>query len=482
MSNIGTSARIIHGNEEDMPPGSKLVESLRYSGYNYWTAIAELIDNAIDAYAKTVTVDLLDENDEKNKVTRTLRCIVVSDDGSGMDYDDLKGSHTFGSHRTYTARDIGKFGLGGINGVISFAKVMWTITRKDGKLIGRRTDLRDIKAKGRIISFAYEAHEVPQRYLDLFYERCGEDSSVSGTMILCEELDLMSSTRADNVKLKLMSHFGASYYSFLMKRTLTLTVDETRVEHLHPIMWDHPSAKKVLDEKFTVDGVKFHLTAVDLSAVPTNGNAGKQMIKRQGGYFERGGRLLCGAVTNSPEMNVTGFWNHHASKRDVRWLLKFDSTADDMMGVEYSKKGIKWDQRINDRAAALVMPIAKNIHRVAQKAKMTPAKDLNKEVFAEIEQKLNFNKSTAWSIKRHDLGVYGEATEHSGTEIRLNEQHTLIEQFLSHESRDMKDGGLRVLVAVEKAFAERGEYSSDEEAVIELLHKSISDNLAIMID
>ena len=58
----------------------------------------------------------------------------------------------------------------------------------------------------------------------------------------------------------------------------------------------------------------------------------------------------------------------------------------------------------------------------------------------------------------------------------------MIEQFLSHESRDMKDGGLRVLVAVEKAFAERGEYGSEVEAVIELLHKSISDNLAIMID
>ena len=482
MSNTNTSPQPIRGAQEEMPPGSKLVESLRHSGYNYWTAIAELIDNAIDASAKTVTVDLLDENDKNNKVTRAIHSVIVCDDGSGMDYGELRNSHRLGSHRIYATNDIGKFGLGGINGVMSFGMVMWSVTRKNGELIGRKTDLRDIKAEERIVSTYYKAHEIPQRYLDLFCERRGKDPSVNGTMVACEELDLMSSTRADNVKLKLLSHFGASYYSFLMKRTLALTVDETRVAHIHPIMWDSPSAKKVLDQKFTVDGVKFHLMAVDLSAMPTDAAASKQMIKRQGGYFERGGRLLCGAVTNSPEMNVSGFWNHHATYRDVRWLLKFDSTGDDMMGVEYSKKGIKWEQRINDRVGSLISPIAKNIQRAAQKAKMTPVTDLNKEVLAEIEQKINFNKAVTWSITREDLGAYGEATEHNGTEIRLNQRHVLIEQFLSRESRDIKDGGLRVLVAVEKAFAQLGEYSPDAAAVIERLHKSISDNLAIMID
>mgnify|MGYP003118043117 CR=1 FL=1 len=482
MSKISTSPRPIRGTQEEIPPGSKLVESLRHSGYNYWTATAELIDNSKDADAKTVKVDLLDLQGKKDKLTRKVDHILVYDDGSGMNYDELKDSHRLGSDRAYSTNDIGKFGLGGGVGAISIGRRIFTVTRKNGTLIGRHTDLDEIISKGSIISTAYRAAEIPEKYLNWFMERASDNAAANGTLVVIENLDLLTCDRADGVKRKLLAHFGASYYSFLMKRTLTLSVDDTRVEHSHPIMWDDPAVKKTLDQKFTVDGIKFHLMAVDLSGVSTDSAASKQMIKRQGGYFERGGRLLCGAVTNNPEMNVTGFWNHHATWRDVRWLLKFDSTADDMMGVGYSKKSIKWTQPINDKVAALVMPLAKNIHRAAQRATMTPAKDLTKDVIMEIEQKLNFNKNTSWSIKRDDLGTYGEATENNGTEIRLNERHALIEQFLSHESKDMKDGGLRVLVAVEKAFAELGEYSSEVNDAMTKLHKSISDNLAIMID
>ena len=41
---------------KNLPNPSKLIESLRYLGYDNYSAIADLVDNAWDAGAKTVKV------------------------------------------------------------------------------------------------------------------------------------------------------------------------------------------------------------------------------------------------------------------------------------------------------------------------------------------------------------------------------------------------------------------------------------------
>ena len=104
-----TGPSIVRGRLDAMPPGAKLMESLRSSGYTYWSAIDELIDNSIDAGASWVKMDFFDEDGATEKVTRNVYRLVVADNGRGMSHKALKNCHTLGSERAYSFKDIGKF-------------------------------------------------------------------------------------------------------------------------------------------------------------------------------------------------------------------------------------------------------------------------------------------------------------------------------------------------------------------------------------
>lgn len=89
---------------EVIPSARRLVKSLRDVGYEFVTAVADLIDNCIEAKAKTVWVDLVWEG-ESSYVT-------IADNGEGMALATLKEAMRFGSEREYESEDLGKFGLG----------------------------------------------------------------------------------------------------------------------------------------------------------------------------------------------------------------------------------------------------------------------------------------------------------------------------------------------------------------------------------
>lgn len=95
--------------------GIQTVKSIRDSGYKSTDyAIAELIDNAFDANAQTVTLLLVEEALER-EVRRTVRVseIWAIDDGDGMDEELSNLALSFGGSGHYNSRKgIGRFGMG----------------------------------------------------------------------------------------------------------------------------------------------------------------------------------------------------------------------------------------------------------------------------------------------------------------------------------------------------------------------------------
>jgi hypothetical protein len=81
-----------------------LVKSLRDVGYEFVTAVADLIDNCIEAKAKTVWVDVVWDGEGSY--------VSIADNGEGMPLVALKEAMRFGSERDYEGEDLGKFGLG----------------------------------------------------------------------------------------------------------------------------------------------------------------------------------------------------------------------------------------------------------------------------------------------------------------------------------------------------------------------------------
>lgn len=93
---------------------------MRETGYRNTTyAIAELIDNAIQANAKNIELICYDRVDPTNG-RRTIHQIAVVDDGDGMSEEVLEKSVQFGNGtRLKNRRGIGRFGMGLPNSSIS---------------------------------------------------------------------------------------------------------------------------------------------------------------------------------------------------------------------------------------------------------------------------------------------------------------------------------------------------------------------------
>lgn len=89
---------------EVIPSARRLIRSLRNMGYDFASAIADLIDNSIAARATLVTIDIEFDGDDS--------WVRIADNGIGMTESELKEAMRYGADREYDSEDLGKFGLG----------------------------------------------------------------------------------------------------------------------------------------------------------------------------------------------------------------------------------------------------------------------------------------------------------------------------------------------------------------------------------
>src|SRR6201988_1817438 len=101
----------------DIVPTSLAVKAMRDNGYkNAAYAIAELMDNSIQAGATSVQLLCADRESQVEQRTRKrLHEVAVLDNGSGMDADTLQIALQFGNGTHLEAQQqkgMGRFGMG----------------------------------------------------------------------------------------------------------------------------------------------------------------------------------------------------------------------------------------------------------------------------------------------------------------------------------------------------------------------------------
>lgn len=116
-------------------PHELAINAMREAGYRNTTyAIAELIDNSIQANAKNVELLCYDRVDPATGRKRIYQ-IAVADDGDGMTYDVLEKSVQFGNGtRLKNRQGIGRFGMGLPNSSISQCKFAEVYTWRDEEI------------------------------------------------------------------------------------------------------------------------------------------------------------------------------------------------------------------------------------------------------------------------------------------------------------------------------------------------------------
>ncbi|WP_406477375.1 ATP-binding protein [Streptomyces sp. NBC_01615] len=115
-----------------LPPDARYMEALSSQGYGFEVAIADLVDNSIDAGAKDVVIHFLRDDDQ-------LVSLLVVDDGKGMSDEDLDVAMTVGGRRDYAENALGMFGTGLKSASLSHASAVTVVsTTKRTRASGRR--------------------------------------------------------------------------------------------------------------------------------------------------------------------------------------------------------------------------------------------------------------------------------------------------------------------------------------------------------
>jgi len=120
------------------PSAARLTESLRDIGYDFPSAVADLVDNSITAGAERV--DVVIRFDGVNSM------VFICDDGAGMSTNGLVEALRFGSRRTYARGDLGRYGLGLKTASLSQCRSLMVVSRRlpGGPVSARELDLDTI--------------------------------------------------------------------------------------------------------------------------------------------------------------------------------------------------------------------------------------------------------------------------------------------------------------------------------------------------
>jgi hypothetical protein len=112
--------------EIDLPPDpERVISGLRDTGYEFETAVADIVDNSIAANATKVQLWLA--ADLRGEIR-----LMIADNGDGMDRTGLINAMQYGSKARPSAASLGKYGLGLKTASTAFCKRLSVISRPNG--------------------------------------------------------------------------------------------------------------------------------------------------------------------------------------------------------------------------------------------------------------------------------------------------------------------------------------------------------------
>jgi hypothetical protein len=186
-------------------------------GYDLETALADIIDNAIDAEATHVEITFFRTADAITELT-------IADNGRGMPADGIREAMQFAGSKNRGDADLGAYGLGLKTASFSQCKTLTVISKHEGKIAACRWTDEGIKRQwqceqldpvgaGSVFKVAYGTVRQPRRGTVVLWERL-DRLSVSG------DLEEFLAELLPAVELRL----GLIFHRFLADGKFTISV------------------------------------------------------------------------------------------------------------------------------------------------------------------------------------------------------------------------------------------------------------------
>lgn len=325
---------------ENTPNAATLINSMRSIGYDFESAISDIIDNSISAQAKNIDL-YFPIGDTEN--------IYLSffDDGIGMNREEVIEAMRFGSVKNTerSETDLGRFGLGLKTASISQCKRITVISKKNGEISGFFWDIDLLDGnKG------WDMYELTQTEM-LEFPRMDKYLNLNSfTLVHWSKFDTLEkdltifSTVSDIFYRKIRDtekHIALVFHRFI-EEGLSIRLNMMKVMSYDPFLLDHPKTtikpEQIINTK-TKDGSNEKVTMQvcilpyfkDLTSEDYEKLIYADSIDNQGFYIYRNKRLM-----------IHGTWFRIKPKaelsRNARIRVDIPNTLDDMWSIDIKKQ------------------------------------------------------------------------------------------------------------------------------------------------
>jgi len=370
----------------NLPDPSRLIYGLRDTGYDFNTAAADIIDNAIAANATAVNVRVELQQDGR-------KFVYFGDNGDGMDADGLVSAMRYGAPKRASAKSLGKFGLGLKTASSSICLRYGLISRRRGETdLGKlEWDLEHVESQNdwkmlREAPTSLEAH--------WYDELCGEES---GTLVVWSKCDrLLSRDYADaggaqektaikNRIRRLKEHLSLVFHRYLdlsdtTYPAVTITVNDEPVEPWNPffpqkseqVLPDHARVLKIQLEDGSIHEARMNAWILPHSKDLTREENDQARIasRAQGFYIYREGRI----IHHGGWLGVFRSDDPHYSL--LRVEFDFDNELDDAFKIDVKKSRILFDPALEDSLRRTLTPFWNEADRRYRRKNREAATDL----------------------------------------------------------------------------------------------------------
>ncbi len=353
-------------NHEVIPSARRMVKSLRDVGYDFSSAVADLVDNSIEAGATKVDITAEFDGDDSY--------VIIADNGRGMSDSQLVEAMRYGSSRDYSEEDLGKFGLGLKTASLSQCQFFAVASKSKprGKIFAyywdinhiQKTDkwqiipLKDKRWMGIVSGLLKDktGTVVLWRQLDriLGYEHPYSDSARKRMQAMCRELEMHLAMvfhrflfgevpRRKKVEIILNGNNISPWDPFVRKtgKTQALTVQKLTIEH------EGVKGEVILEPYILPPQQDFpSLLEHRLAGGPYNWN------QQQGFYIYRAGRLI-----------QSGGWSRLRTPDEhtklARVAVSFSPILDNAFKIDVAKMKVQIPSAYHETFDKAIQPIVK---------------------------------------------------------------------------------------------------------------------------
>ena len=339
---------------------------MRDLGYEFSDAVAEIVDNSIQAGANVIQVNLQFDGYESY--------LTVLDNGVGMTPAEIREALRFGSMRDYERDDLGKFGLGLKTSSLSQCDSLTVSSRNSQKKVQIHSyswDMDHINKVDQWEILPIETNELLNPVVEHLY-------STTGTAVTWERLNRLlnfqdpAGGRAENDFKRLIQELkislGATFHRYLTgeqrSKKVMIFVNGDLVESWDPFCRTEKNTVEL--ESFSIpismDGrkglVKFRpfvlpaQSQFSSSSAHLRAGGPAKWNKQQGFYIYRSGRLLqsggwCGLRTSDEHSKL------------ARVLVEIPAGFDDLFKVNISKMKINFPRELREETIQKLAPTLK---------------------------------------------------------------------------------------------------------------------------